>query len=64
MQVEINILRSSVHLVGFISKRLYREARSTKHNKIIYLQAFAGIVIISKYSEFSPRTGHEGPEEK
>jgi len=30
-EVEINILRSSVHLVGLICKRLYRDARSTKH---------------------------------
>ena len=27
----MNILRSSVHLVGFIWNRLYRDARSTKH---------------------------------
>jgi len=32
--VEMNILRSSVHLVGFIRKRLYRDARSTKHKKV------------------------------
>ena len=32
-EAEINILRSSVHPVGFIWKRLYRDARSTKHKK-------------------------------
>jgi len=30
-EVEINIPRSSVHLFGFIWKRLYRNALSTKH---------------------------------
>ena len=37
-EVEINILRSSVHLVGFIWKGLYREARSTKGQKSHCLQ--------------------------
>ena len=32
-KVELNILRSSVHLVCFIWKRLYRDVRSTKHFK-------------------------------
>jgi hypothetical protein len=31
-EVEINILRSSVHPAGFIWKRPYRDTRSTKHN--------------------------------
>jgi len=30
-EVEINILRSGMHLVGFIRKRLYRDVRSRKH---------------------------------
>ena len=30
-EVEINILRSIVHLFGLIWKRLYRDAGSTKH---------------------------------
>ena len=34
-EVEINILRSSVHLVGFIWKKLYRDARSTKHTFVM-----------------------------
>ena len=34
-EVEINVLRSNVHLVRFIWKRLYRYARSTKH-KILH----------------------------
>ena len=32
-KVAINILESSVHLVGFILKRLYRDAQSTKHKR-------------------------------
>ena len=32
-EVEINVLRSSVHLVGLVWNSLYRDARSTEHTK-------------------------------
>jgi hypothetical protein len=49
-EVEINVLRSSVHLVGFIWKRLYRDVRSTKH-KIQHRISFVVFVLcITQYS--------------
>jgi len=39
-EVEINMLRSSVHLVGFILKRLYRDERSKNIKKHITSSLF------------------------
>jgi hypothetical protein len=39
-------------------------AHKCLQDMFIYLHSFAGIVTVSKLSEFYPRTGHEGPEEE
>ena len=38
-----NILRSSVHLVGFIWKRLYKDSWSKKHKKLPLTSIYCGV---------------------
>jgi len=45
-EAKINIRRSSVHLVGLIWKRLYRNARSTKQKNKTQKVGFGGDVYL------------------